>query len=167
MLHNTTAYKGFERFTRCILQTLMMKGKHFFKYRQLRDSWKIISVSHFKGPKQASWLNISNKRVFITFLDDGLSQSVFSLHRITLENWNVSRRYACVISQWIQTSVKFASTHHGPKPSPSDERKPVRMFRRNTGTIEAQVCHELETTGTPASPSTVKPAVHYHELRGC
>lgn len=62
---------------------------------------------------------------------------------------------------------KFASTHHGPKPSPLDETKPVRMFRRNTGTIEAQVCHELETTGTPASPSTVKPALHYHELRGC
>lgn len=36
---------------------------------------------------------------------------------------------------------------------PADERKLVRMFGRNSGSIKAKVCHEVETAKTPASLS--------------
>lgn len=46
--------------------------------------------------------------------------------------------------------------------SPSDERKLVRMFRKNPESPNIQACHELTSAGTPASLSIVKPLLHHH-----
>lgn len=59
----------------------------------------------------------------------------------------------------VQTTVrKYESgCNCRTKLPPWVERKLLRMFGNNRGATEAQACHELETAGTPASPSTVKP----------
>lgn len=45
------------------------------------------------------------------------------------------------------------------------ERQLVRLFKKYPGTTKTQACLELETTGTPASLSTAKQALHHHGPR--
>lgn len=49
----------------------------------------------------------------------------------------------------------------------SDKRKLVRMFRKNSGTTEAQASHQLESVVTPASLSIVKQVLRRYVMTRC